>query len=127
MAVSPVDASAASTHNSQYFEILGNRAIYENGWIASCFHGRLPWIRLQGFEFDSWAAIVVPRSTPDAVANQINKAVYEAVQNPEVRTAFEATGNTVVNPTPVAELDRVYRAEVARYQAIAKSINFEPQ
>ena len=45
-------ASAASTHTSQYFEILGNRAIYENGWIASCFHGRLPWIRLQGFEFD---------------------------------------------------------------------------
>ena len=83
--------------------------------------------KLQGFEFDSWAAIVVPRSTPDAVVNQINKAVYEAVQNPEVRTAFEATGNIVVNPTPVAELDRVYRAEVARYQAIAKSINFEPQ
>ena len=45
-------ASAPSTHTSQYFEILGNRAIYENGWIASCFHGRLPWIRLQGFEFD---------------------------------------------------------------------------
>ena len=45
-------ANAPSTHTSQYFEILGNRAIYENGWIASCFHGRLPWIRLQGFEFD---------------------------------------------------------------------------
>ncbi len=45
-------AGAPSTHTSQYFEILGNRAIYENGWIASCFHGRLPWIRLQGFEFD---------------------------------------------------------------------------
>ncbi len=46
------NASAPSTHTSQYFEILGNRAIYQNGWIASCFHGRLPWIRLQGFEFD---------------------------------------------------------------------------
>ena len=83
--------------------------------------------KLQGFEFDSWAAIVVPRSTPDAVANQINNAVYESLQNPDIRNAFEATGNIVVNPTPVAELDRVYRAEVARYQAIAKSINFEPQ
>ena len=83
--------------------------------------------KLQGFEFDSWAAIVVPRSTPDAVANQINNAVYESLQNPDIRNAFEATGNILVNPTPVAELDRVYRAEVARYQAIAKSINFEPQ
>lgn len=43
---------AASTHTTQYFEILGNRAIYHEGWMASCFHGRLPWIRFAGFEFD---------------------------------------------------------------------------
>ena len=46
------DAQAPSTHVSQYFEILGNRAIYHDGWVAACFHGRLPWIRLAGFEFD---------------------------------------------------------------------------
>ncbi len=69
----------------------------------------------------------MPRNTPDAVANRINKAVYDAMQNPETRSAFEATGNLIVNPTSVAELDRVYRDEVARYQAIARSINFQPQ
>lgn len=83
--------------------------------------------KLAGFEFDSWASIAVPRNTPDAVANRINKAVYDALQNPETRSAFEATGNLIVNPTSVADLDRVYRDEIARYQAIAKSINFEPQ
>ena len=62
-----------------------------------------------------------------AVANRINKAVYDALQNPETRSAFEATGNLIVSPTSVADLDRVYRDEIARYQAIAKSINFEPQ
>ena len=41
-----------SKRSTQYFEILGNRAIYNDGWIASCFHGRVPWIRMQGFEFD---------------------------------------------------------------------------
>ncbi len=46
------DASTPSTHVTQYFEILGNRAIYHDGWMASCFHGRLPWIRFAGFEFD---------------------------------------------------------------------------
>ena len=44
--------SEKSHRQTQYFEILGNRAIYHEGWIASCFHGRLPWIRLQGLEFD---------------------------------------------------------------------------
>ena len=83
--------------------------------------------KLAGFEFDSWASIAVPRNTPDAVANRINKAVYDALQNPETRSAFEATGNLIVNPTSVADLDRVYRDEIVRYQAIAKSINFEPQ
>ena len=43
---------APSTRESQYFEILGNRAMYHDGWIASCFHGRLPWIRFAGYEFD---------------------------------------------------------------------------
>jgi len=52
MAYSFDNASAPSTHTTQYFEILGNRAIYHEGWMASCFHGRLPWIRFQGMDFD---------------------------------------------------------------------------
>ncbi|RUP01227.1 MAG: arylsulfatase [Mycobacterium sp.] len=36
---------AESRRTTQYFEIFGNRAIYHQGWIASCFHGRLPWVR----------------------------------------------------------------------------------
>lgn len=83
--------------------------------------------KLAGFEFDSWAAVVVPRSTPDAVSNRLNKAIYDALQNPQTRAAFEDTGNIVVNAAPVADLDSVYRSEVARYQAIAKAIKFEPQ
>lgn len=45
------DADAPSKRDTQYFEILGNRAIYHDGWIASCFHGRLPWVRSQAREF----------------------------------------------------------------------------
>lgn len=46
------DAEAPSRRTTQYFEILGNRGIYHEGWMASCFHGRPPWIRLAGLEFD---------------------------------------------------------------------------
>ncbi len=45
-------AEAPSTRTTQYFEILGNRGVYHDGWVASCFHGRLPWIRMQGYDFD---------------------------------------------------------------------------
>ena len=40
-----------SRRTTQYFEILGNRAIYHEGWVAACFHGRLPWVRSQAVEF----------------------------------------------------------------------------
>jgi arylsulfatase A-like enzyme len=52
MVYSFAQPEAVSTHTTQYFEILGNRGIYHDGWMASCFHGRVPWIRLAGFEFD---------------------------------------------------------------------------
>jgi arylsulfatase A-like enzyme len=44
-------ADAPSRRTTQYFEILGNRAIYHDGWIASCFHGRVPWIRSAALPF----------------------------------------------------------------------------
>lgn len=37
------DAKAPSRRRTQYFEMMGNRGLYDNGWIASCFHGRVPW------------------------------------------------------------------------------------
>src|SRR5262249_40610110 len=38
------DATAKSRHVTQYFELSGNRAIYQDGWIASTTPLRLPWI-----------------------------------------------------------------------------------
>ena len=36
------NADAPTTHNTQYFEIFGNRAIYHDGWLARTIHKR-PW------------------------------------------------------------------------------------
>ena len=43
---------APETHHTQYFEMFGNRAIYHDGWIASCYHGRPPWKRFDTVPFD---------------------------------------------------------------------------
>jgi arylsulfatase len=37
------NAGAASTHKTQYFEMLGDHAIYHDGWIASSKVMRVPW------------------------------------------------------------------------------------
>jgi len=36
------DKDAADRHNTQYFEIMGNRAIYHEGWLARIVHTK-PW------------------------------------------------------------------------------------
>jgi len=80
------DADAPETHHTQYFEILGNRAIYHDGWVAACFHGRLPWIRLAGFEFDG------PQEVWELydVANDFSQSIDLAAREPERLAELQA-------------------------------------
>jgi arylsulfatase len=50
------NAAAPSARTTQYFEMVGNRALYHEGWIASCRHGRLPWVTKGTADFaaDRW-------------------------------------------------------------------------
>ncbi|MBQ0961967.1 tripartite tricarboxylate transporter substrate binding protein [Ideonella sp. 4Y11] len=82
---------------------------------------------LEGFEFDLWAGLQVPRGVPDAAVEALNKAALQALQNPDIRKAYEGTGNVVGKPMNPAELQRFYTAEIARYTAIATSVNLQPQ
>src|SRR5262249_60761415 len=43
---------AEGTRHIQYFQMFGNRALYKDGWIAPCRHGRLPWQTAGSFDFD---------------------------------------------------------------------------
>ena len=82
---------------------------------------------LEGLEFDLWAGLQVPAKTPADVSQKLNKSIYEALQNSTVRNNLEATGSLVGAAMGLDELARMYSTEIARYQAIAKSINLQPQ
>ena len=43
------DGNAPTRHATQYFELVGNRAIYKDGWMASTTPLRLPWVT-SGYE-----------------------------------------------------------------------------
>ncbi|KAB1068405.1 arylsulfatase [Tamlana haliotis] len=49
------DAKAAERHTIQYFEMFGNRALYNNGWFARTIH-RAPWemTNLPNLNDDVW-------------------------------------------------------------------------
>ena len=57
MAYSFNDANAPERHETQYFEMAGNRGIYHKGWTAVTRH-RTPWltgaVKLPAFDDDVW-------------------------------------------------------------------------
>ncbi|MCC6495133.1 MAG: arylsulfatase, partial [Propionibacteriaceae bacterium] len=55
MAYSFNDAAAPDRHETQYFEIIGNRGIYHRGWTAVAKHGNPPAPGVQqDFDDDVW-------------------------------------------------------------------------
>ena len=49
------DADAKERHTTQYFEMFGNRAVYQEGWFARTLH-RAPWqaVDMPPLETDTW-------------------------------------------------------------------------
>ncbi|MFG1929144.1 arylsulfatase [Mycobacterium sp. NPDC048908] len=49
-----IDRSADGGKKTQYFEIMGSRAIYHDGWLASARGPRLPWVPGQPEGIETW-------------------------------------------------------------------------
>src|ERR1700754_2331887 len=52
MAYTFAERDAPGRRVTQYFEMFGNRALYHDGWVAGCVHGRLPWVTAGSGSFD---------------------------------------------------------------------------
>lgn len=82
---------------------------------------------VKDFVFDAWAALMVPRATPDAVVGRLSAALNEALRQPAARTAIEGAGVIPAQPMTAADAEKFYTAETARYRAIGKAINLQPE
>jgi tripartite-type tricarboxylate transporter receptor subunit TctC len=82
---------------------------------------------LKNFSYKTWTAFMVPKNTPEEVVVRLHAAIGKALQNPEVRT--QLAGQTMIASAPMslAESAKFFEAETARYRAIAKQANLQPQ
>ena len=89
------DAKAPNKHTTQYFEMTGNRAIYQDDWVARTIH-RAAW------EFQ-------PRTTLD-------KDVWQLFN---VNEDFsEANDLAATNPKKLQELQKVFLKEAVKYNVL---------
>lgn len=83
---------------------------------------------LAGFVYGTWAAVLVPRATPEAVVQRLHQALARVLADAEVRHYSLSTG---VEPPPepltLAQLDAFYQGEIQLYQALARELGVTPQ
>jgi arylsulfatase A-like enzyme len=89
------DPNAADRHATQYFEIFGNRAIYDNGWLAGAVH-RAPW------EYK-------PRTTLDTDKWELY----------DTRSDFSLANDLASkNPDKLKELQNLFLKEAVKYSVL---------
>ena len=90
------DAKAAERHETQYFEMFGNRGIYHKGWTAVTKH-RTPWdmaTKVPPFDDDVWE--LYDTNVDWSQAKDLSKA----------------------NPQKLHELQRLWLIEATRYKVL---------
>jgi arylsulfatase A-like enzyme len=93
------NAGAPSTHRTQYFEMMGDRALYHDGWIASTTPIRPPW-EIVG------AAVEDP-------ANAFKWELYDLTKD-----WTQANNLAASNPDKLRELQELFWVEAAKYQVL---------
>ena len=89
----------------------------------------IPSVAEQGyanFEIGLWFGVWAPAATPPAIVKKINRDINQAMQDPEVKAAYETKG---IKATPMSptEFTKFVHEEMSKYQKIAKEAAIEPQ
>jgi len=93
------NADAPSIHKTQYFEMLGNRAIYHDGWVAATTPVTLPW--------------KLSTETPPDVITGYNWELYNVAADPT-----QADDLASKQPDKLKELQQLFYSEAAKYNVL---------
>jgi arylsulfatase len=96
-----VDRDAEGGKKTQYFEIMASRAIYHDGWMASVFGPRTPWLPGKPEGIDEW--------TPDDDDWELYNLDEDWSQNHDLAAE---------HPEKVAEMKEIFAIEAARNQVL---------
>jgi arylsulfatase A-like enzyme len=93
------NASAPSKHTTQYFEMLGLRALYHDGWMASTLPYRAPWD--------------ATKQPPADIVNGVTWELFDVTKDWTQNNNLAAT-----NPAKLKELQDLFWVEAEKYQVL---------
>ncbi len=93
------NAKAPSRHTTQYFEMMGQWALYHEGWLLSTKVNRAPW--------EAFGA-----ANPDPLNNQVFQ-LYDLTKD-----FTQSNDIAAQHPDKVAEMRKMFLAEAEKYQVL---------
>jgi arylsulfatase len=96
------EAKAPSRHKTQYFEMIGNRGVYDNGWVACTTPRRLPW-----------------QAATDSSPDDFQWELYHVAED-----FSEANNLAGANPAKLKELQAVFDREAKKYNVLPLDASF---
>jgi arylsulfatase len=111
------DARAKERHDTQYFEMFGNRAIYHDGWLARTIH-KAPWEKhpRRGLTEDIWE--LYDTRTDFSLVNDLSKKKSKKLAKMQALFMKEAKRNQVL-PIDDRTIERVNAAIAGRPDLMA--------
>lgn len=77
---------------------------------------------LKGYSATLWQGLAVPRATPQAVIERIQRDVGKLLQTQDIKVAFERSGTDIV-ATDAKAFGELLRADYAKWGRVAREIN----
>ncbi|MCS3743583.1 MULTISPECIES: arylsulfatase [unclassified Rhizobium] len=93
------NANAPTRHDTQYFEMLGNRAIYHDGWVAATTPATLPW--------------ELSTKTPPDVITGYDWELYNVVDDPT-----QANDLAAAMPEKLKQMQDLFYSEAKKYNVL---------
>lgn len=82
---------------------------------------------LKNFHYKTWTGFMVPKNTPEPVVQRLHAAVGRTLKDPSVLSQLTLQTQEPSAPMSLAEAAKYFETETARYRALAKAINLQPQ
>jgi arylsulfatase len=97
------NANAPSVRKTQYFEMLGMRGLYHEGWMASTTPPFVPWAAFEG----------LPQKAPKDILNGYTWELYNLADDPTQTDDIAAK-----HPEKLAEMQKIFMTEAAKYNVL---------
>ncbi len=81
---------------------------------------------LPGFEFSGWIGLMAPKGLPAAVIDTMQRAIAQALQQPDLRRSFDSNG-AVPTPATPSEFRAFLVRDIAQHKKVIEVAGLKPE